>query len=263
LDYPPVITLVISLPNSDVRRRRIAGALQAAGLSYRIIDGVIGRDLSQSELQEFAPRRFMARFGRDLGPGEIGCTLSHKLALETFLSSEDGTALVLEDDAVVPRNIAEAITALVGHLPEGWGLLKIGGMGGVRGKLLCETAFGKIIEAPAVTVCSHAYVVSRQGAAQLLSKILPIKFPYDIYLRDVYRHRARTYEVVPTLIEQTDLAGSSLSVEWGAGAQPFRMRQALSYPLWKLNHEFTRRAYLLGTFGVRAAFSPSRLKRHF
>jgi glycosyl transferase, family 25 len=178
-----MITLVISLPDAVERQRRISASLQSAGISFSIVHGVVGRDLTRSQIASVAPSRFMVRFSRELGPGEIGCTLSHKLALEKFLESNDDIALILEDDAVVPPNLAEAIAHLPGHLPKNWGLLKIGGMGGVRGRLVCATDFGKIIETPATTVCSHAYVVSRCGARRLLDHILPIRFPYDIYLR--------------------------------------------------------------------------------
>jgi glycosyl transferase family 25 len=257
------MTLVISLRDSTFRRNKVAEGLQAAGVSYRIVNAVLGSSLSESHLKEIAPVRFMPRFGRDLGPGEIGCSLSHKLALEDFLSTEDNIALILEDDAVVPCNVIEAIGALVARLPEGWGLLKIGGIGGVRGRLVCETSYGKIIDTPATTVCSHAYVTSRTGASLLLRAMLPVRFPYDIYLRDVFRHRAKTYEVVPTLIEQTDLAGSRISVERADSIQAFQIRRALAYPAWKLRHEISRRGHLLTAYGLRAALAPSKLKRHF
>ena len=103
-------------------------------------------------------------------------------------------------------------------------------------------------EHAATSVCSHAYLVSRLGAA-----LPPVKFSYDIYLRDVHRHRAKTYEIVPTLIEQIDLAGSRLSKEHADGAQSFLSRRVLSYHLWKLTHEICRRRYLLATFGSRYA----------
>ena len=95
------MTLVISLRKSKARRQKIAELLQAIGLSYRIVDAILGSSLPELRLTEIAPVRFMARFGRDLGPREIGCSLSHKLALEAFLSSDDSIALILEDDAVV------------------------------------------------------------------------------------------------------------------------------------------------------------------
>ena len=255
------MTLVISLRESKARRQKIAERLQAIGLSYRIVDAILGSSLPELRLTEIAPVRFMARFGRDLGPGEIGSSLSHKLALEAFPSSDDSIALILEDDAVV--RLIEAIGALVEWLPDGWGLLKIGGIGGVRGRLVHETSYGKIIHTPATTVCSHAYVTSRTGAALLLSAMLPVRFLYDIYLRDVYRHRARTYEVVPTLVEQSDLAGSRIAIERADGTPPFQIRRVLSFLAWKLRHELYRRGHLLSAHGLRAALAPSKLKRRF
>ena len=103
-------------------------------------------------------------------------------------------------------------------------------------------------------------ITPRRGAAA--TRDVPVKFPYDIYLRDVHRHRAKTYEIVPTLIEQTDLAGSMLSKERADGAQSFLFRRVLSYHLWKLTHKICRRRYLLATFGVRAAMAPSMMTRH-
>ena len=64
------MTLVISLRESKARRQKIAERLQAIGLSYRIVDAILGSSLPELRLTEIAPVRFMARFGRDLGPGE-------------------------------------------------------------------------------------------------------------------------------------------------------------------------------------------------
>lgn len=259
---PTMLTLVISLPESTKRQTTISAGLRSAGLSFLMVPGIVGRELSASELKLFAPSRFMARFRREIGPAEVGCTLSHKLALETFLASNEETALILEDDAVVPPNLGDAIAFLVDRLPRDWGFLKVGGIGGVRGRLLQETAVGKIVETPATTVCAHAYVVSRQGALQLLSRILPIRFPYDIYLRDAHAHGARAFEVVPTLVEQTDLAGSCIECDRTGTLRSSGLRSHVAYWAWKLGHEIRRRAHIAKTIGLSAAVSPSRITRH-
>src|ERR1700760_3206558 len=126
-----MLTLVISLPDAVSRREKISAELRSAGLPFSIVPAVVGRNLTRAELDSFAPSRFMVRFSRELGPGEVGCTLSHKLALEEFLATDEPTALILEDDAVIPANLGEAIEGLVERLPQDWGLLKIGGLGGV------------------------------------------------------------------------------------------------------------------------------------
>jgi glycosyl transferase, family 25 len=257
-----MLTLVISLPLSTLRQKMISAGLRAAGMSFSMLAGVVGRELSAAEFESFAPSRFMARFRRDIGPAEVGCTLSHKLALETFLASNEETALILEDDAVVPANLGDAIALLVDWLPRDWGVLKVGGIGGVRGRLLQETAVGKIVETHATTVCAHAYVVSRQGASQLLRRILPIRFPYDIYLRDTHVHGARTFEVVPTLVVQEDLAGSRIECDRMERPPSSDLRSLMAYRAWKLGHEIRRRAHIVKTIGLSAAVAPSRITRH-
>ncbi len=231
-------------------------------MSFSILRGVVGRELSAAEIKSFAPSRFMARFCREMGAGEVGCTLSHKLALETFLASGEAMALILEDDAVVPLNLREAIALLVDRLPPDWGILKVGGIGGVRGRLLQETTVGKIVETHATTVCSHAYVVSRQGALQLLRRILPVRFPYDIYLRDTHVHRAKTFEVVPTLVVQEDLAGSRIDCDRKERPPSSDLGSLLAYLAWKLGHEIRRRPHIIKTIGLVAAVAPSRITRH-
>ncbi len=257
-----MLTLVISLPDAVKRQEKISAELRCAGLAFSMIPGVVGRNLTRSELASFAPSRFMVRFSRELGPGEIGCTLSHKLALEAFLATDEAMALILEDDAVVPTGLGEAIARLVERLPQDWGFLKIGGFGGVRGRLVSDTSFGKLVATTATTVYSHAYVVSRQGAERLLHNILPVRFPYDIYRRDAHSHGAKVFEVVPTLVSQTDMAGSCLAAERADTKLPFGVRHVLAYPVWKLSHETKRRLHLIKTFGLSLAVSPSKIRRY-
>src|SRR3569832_342508 len=135
-----MLTLVISLPDAVDRQHRIAGYLEAAEIHYSLIPAVVGRNLTADQIAVYAPSRYMVRFCRELGLGEIGCTLSHEIALQTFLASTENIALILEDDAVVPKHLMKALQHLLDCLPDGWGVLKLGGIGGVRGWLPRSTA---------------------------------------------------------------------------------------------------------------------------
>ena len=140
-----MMTLVISLRELKARRQKIAELLQAAGLSYRIVDAILG-----SSLPEFANGNGPCALHGALWPRPWP-EKSHKLALEAFLSSDDSIALILEDDAVVPCNLFEAIGAL------------------------------------ATTVCSHAYVTSRMGGCHSAPKC---DAPGQISLRQLPSGRA-------------------------------------------------------------------------
>jgi glycosyl transferase family 25 len=257
-----MLTLVISLPHAAERQRRISSDLNSAGLPFSIVQAVVGRNLTKTEVATLAPSRFRARLGRDLTLGEIGCTLSHKAALETFLLSSETTALILEDDALVPPNLAAMIEQFATILPTGWGILKIGGMGGFRGKVLGDTNFGRIVDTAAPTIYAHAYVVSRLGAEQLLRKILPVRLPYDLYMRDTFLHHALTFEVVPPVVHQAISGDSSLATERSESMVPFGWRHVMFYPAWKFSHELRRRAYLARKFGLTAAIFANGLPRH-
>ena len=51
--------------------------------------------------------------GRGIQPGEVGCYLSHKKAIEQFLSTEAPYAIVFEDDAVPCDGFEDAVRAII------------------------------------------------------------------------------------------------------------------------------------------------------
>lgn len=63
--------------------------------------GVKGGELSAKEYFELAVK------GRSkpLTPSEVGCTLSHIMALKAFLSTDDDYAIIFEDDAIIPKEL--------------------------------------------------------------------------------------------------------------------------------------------------------------
>lgn len=94
---------VINLPEALERRQRVSRHLADLGIdSAVIIDAVRGNQLSASERGlQAGDARSVARYGRTLTAGELGCALSHVRAYERLLAGSDAFALVLEDDAVL------------------------------------------------------------------------------------------------------------------------------------------------------------------
>lgn len=101
---------IINLKRSAKRREHIVAEAEQAGLDYVIVDAVDGALLSDDELNELCDIDTVRKYPEWLSLGMIGCVLSHKRAYRRFLATNDKTALVIEDDAVLPaefRTIAE------------------------------------------------------------------------------------------------------------------------------------------------------------
>lgn len=104
---------VINLPEASERRSRIRAHLDALGLDHVVlVKGVRGGDLTIEERSRLADdARSLARYGRVLTPGELGCALSHARAYEQVLGGEDEFALILEDDAVLLPDVRSLLSS--------------------------------------------------------------------------------------------------------------------------------------------------------
>ncbi|EPG2861764.1 glycosyltransferase family 25 protein [Acinetobacter lactucae] len=139
--------------------------------------GIKGGELSAKEYFEKAVK------GRSkpLTPAELGCTLSHLLALEKFLETSEQFALIFEDDAILPveLNLRDLETELKNfNLPQNI-LFSLGGIQmkeslKVRGIIKEKKLFNKGV----LEVHPHfynrvnyavAYVVDREMAKNLIA----------------------------------------------------------------------------------------------
>lgn len=104
---------VINLPDALERSERVRRHLADLGLdSAVIIDAVRGSLLSASERGLLADdARSVARYGRTLTAGELGCALSHVRTYERLLAGSDDFALILEDDAVLLPDVVRLLSS--------------------------------------------------------------------------------------------------------------------------------------------------------
>jgi len=105
----PVAVALLSLPDCQGRRQ----ALQDRGLPSAWIERYWpGADLRGQPSARCAPYLDAAaihrRYRRPWRSSEVGCALSHRLALQTFLASSARWLLVLEDDVIPTASDPEA-----------------------------------------------------------------------------------------------------------------------------------------------------------
>ncbi|WP_304246924.1 glycosyltransferase family 25 protein [Parabacteroides gordonii] len=166
-------TYVINLKNAVDRRQNVLGELSKHPfMNYELVEAVDGREMSQEDVDHlFDCKRFSLRFGREVFPGEIGCTLSHRECYRKLLSSEEEVALILEDDvrflaeenrveelirtiSAQMTGIPRVITLTRHHLYYSWGERPVVG----------EYSLCRVREAWGTC----AYLVNRKAAAVLL-----------------------------------------------------------------------------------------------
>lgn len=94
-------TYVINLPKDQDRRESILRETSRfSTLDIEMMEAVYGKELADQEREDlFDSKKYSQYYGRNVLPGEIGCTLSHRKCYKRLLYSDWKYALVLEDDA--------------------------------------------------------------------------------------------------------------------------------------------------------------------
>jgi GR25 family glycosyltransferase involved in LPS biosynthesis len=109
-----------------------------------------------------------------MSPGQAGCFLSHVYFWKQIAARPEPFALVLEDDAMIylPDKLPDLV-GLVESLPERWDVLYLGGVyqnhrDGHPHEI--TRINDKIVKSDAFMFFSHAYVITREAAAELLAQ---------------------------------------------------------------------------------------------
>ncbi len=115
---PSIPIRVINLDRSVDRLALMANQLDTLNLSWDRLSAVAPTQDQALLHPLYDGIRARALFGRDLAPGEIGCFLSHIVALRSFVESKSPTFIVLEDDTIVCRSSIDGIESVLEFLEQ-------------------------------------------------------------------------------------------------------------------------------------------------
>jgi glycosyl transferase family 25 len=173
-----VLFLFINLDRSSQRRAHMEQQLNAHGLRYERISGVDG----EQALKNFSSQqqqRFFDCHGKKILAGELGCYLSHLKALESFLHSDATSAVILEDDALLPASL-DVLWASLEHSGSEWDFLRLQSR-----RNYYKLKFKPFTQNYAFCINitrstgSTAYAVTKKAAAVLIEKLRDIEVPFD------------------------------------------------------------------------------------
>lgn len=203
---------VINLNRSPKRLEAISAQLQQHGIPFERIEGVDGTTLTAEQIEAVSPRLLAQKsYHRDLGKGEIGCSLSHKRAWQKILDEDLDFAFVLEDDIGLEDNFADVVN-LMANLPHAnWDFIKLyplrrGGGSNIRDSF--DYQGHQFVSYHKFPISAVAQVVSKQGAKSLLENMPYIVEPVDGHIKSWWSLGIYPFGLIPYCVS-VDLAGLS------------------------------------------------------
>lgn len=238
------LTMLINLDRAEARLHSMARQLNTLGLPFERIAAVDGRALD-FPIAAYDEAGFRRRHGRMTNPGEVGCYLSHVACAKRLLESTHDHALILEDDLVLPDNLATVIAeALEEH--RHWDVLRLSSVN--KGRKFTAVPLSQT-RSLAISLTrekgSGAYLINRKAAEWMCSDLVPMRLPYDIAFDLEFFDGLRGMFISPVPISQE--AGFPSDIQQG---RRFRLPLAQRYPVY---------VYRAGLEIARFAFRASRL----
>ena len=140
----------------------------------KIVSGYDFRTKSPEELADWYDRRaFVVRYGALPSAGAVGCAAAHRHCYEVLIRDGGDCAIILEDDFVVPDVVDKIIENML-SLPTDWDVINLKITNGVFcRRRVTTTQFGRLHRATLCQFGTHAYLVTRDCAAQFLRQQRP------------------------------------------------------------------------------------------
>lgn len=192
----PIHAYVINLQDASQRRENMHEDLEALSIPYTRIEAIHGDDLTLP-IDEYNERKFNILTGKTANKRMIGCYLSHIKALCEFLKSDQPFALILEDDAVLPKETTSLLEGILEHKAD-WDMVRLSSEREGRYLPFASLPHGfELVYNTRVLKNTAAYLVNRHAAQCCVDKMLPMCLPYDIALDREWDFGFRTACVTP------------------------------------------------------------------
>jgi len=198
---------VINLARSQDRRAHMVAELKKTDMDYEFVSAVDGRSLDMSDPGLVSPAELSGSFNP---ANTAGTALSHLRCYERMVADGRDTALVLEDDVILPADVDSLADSVAGQLTgaevallsvDCWGPLKVSREGAV------EVLGDRMLALP-ITVgqpySGGAYIITREACERLIKIFLPVRTVADdwkLFYREGALDRVRC--VVPLSVSKS------------------------------------------------------------
>ncbi|AWA98778.1 hypothetical protein VH1709_contig00033-0165 [Vibrio harveyi] len=247
---------VVSLESDVNKRETISSLLESYDIDFEFVEAVYGRDIEIDNLNEMKSK--FIEYGREIGPGEVGCFLSHIRTYEKIISQDNNWAIILEDDVFFDVRFKNFIDGFSDKELMEDNLYILGGQEGLvsepmqvkslfRNSMIGNAKFRKTINSSKYIYRTCCYLMNKKMAKKILELVdrkyyliddwyflSQTKTVNDIYLSDLVSH---PLDLSNSLIQQERCNGikSSLfsKIKSNSSLRYFysRLRKILSFSI--------------------------------
>lgn len=224
---------VVTVPRFRDRQEKVRRRLEGIGFEFfygadkeTLTDDFIAREYHYDKKNSLAVRQYFP----PLNPGELACSLSHRMIYQAIVENDWKRVLILEDDVVPDPDNLVLLRDCLAELPPDWELFYLGylknenrsagsrikqgwysfmarlGMshlplGMIRNRL--PRPYSRHLWRAGFHDCTHAYAVSLSGAKKLLAAQSPVTQRADNLLSLlVLQNRVRAFATKKFLFNQ-------------------------------------------------------------
>ncbi|RMH43332.1 MAG: glycosyltransferase family 25 protein [Alphaproteobacteria bacterium] len=241
---------IIHLGRAAARRRQVEKIRAALPVPAEILAATDGAALGASERKAVLSEDplFAPPYPFALGPGEIGCFLSHRRAWKAIVERGLDAALIIEDDVEISTAVfSEAFRLAARHVGRlGYVQFQTRPLSG-RGRVIDTAGEARLVVPEVAPLRTSAQLVSRAAAKRLLECSERIDRPVDCFLQLRW-----VTGIAPAVVEPSGVADRTAE----AGGSTISRRRRLPE---RLRHEILRPIYRwrIARASRRAAASPS------
>lgn len=177
---------LIHLKRATQRRPQVERIIEACPLDTEIVDAADGRAMSEAEQDEVYKfeKLFEPSYPFRIGPGEIGCFLSHRRCWQRIVDGDFDAGLILEDDVEIDTDgFARAIGLAKDHIADiGYIQFQVRAISGPSSTVDARDGH-RLIVPTTVPRRTSAQLVSRNAAEHLLRLTETFDRPIDGFLQ--------------------------------------------------------------------------------
>lgn len=227
---------VIHLARAEQRRPQVETLRDTLPIPVHVVDAVDGRAMTPGEIASvYRPRLYRPRYPFALGPGEIGCFLSHRRVWREIVERNLDAGLIVEDDVAVDTASLGRLLDLVATAAGPADFVRFpqkerGEAGpvaarGESGALLIEPvtpAFGTVMQ-----------IVGREAAARLLALTETFDRPVDVLLQMRWLHGVRILSARPLVTAEISRELGGTLVQSGRRGLLGTVKREIQRPLYR------------------------------